>query len=176
MWTLPEKERISVRISERKEAQVIHEDEVQGQIANQGKPPLDAYLDLIILLLHYYQFYKLHGLFIYVSGPATRCFIIPPLRVQPSLIPNKQIPVSDMVLNTLSSLSPLFKEKSDYRLGALEKWLRKLFSWKEVFEKTLEWGSPAQVWVYEKEKVFGKKNCWRQVDKIVFEKLWWLST
>ena len=66
---------------------MVREEEVQGQIANQGKPPLAAYHDLIILLLHYYQFYKLHGLFIYVSGHATRSFIIPPFRVQPSLIP-----------------------------------------------------------------------------------------
>ena len=64
---------------------MIHEDEVQGHIANKGKPPLDAYLVLIILLLHYYRFYKLHGFyFIYVSGSTTRSFIIPPLRVQPS--------------------------------------------------------------------------------------------
>ena len=50
------KERIVVRISKTKEEQMICEDEVQGQIANQGKPPLDAYLVLNILLLHYYKF------------------------------------------------------------------------------------------------------------------------
>jgi hypothetical protein len=37
-------------------------EKVQGHFANQGKPPLDAYIDLIISLLHYYQFYNLHGL------------------------------------------------------------------------------------------------------------------
>nr|XP_051209842.1 uncharacterized protein LOC127327100 isoform X1 [Lolium perenne]XP_051209843.1 uncharacterized protein LOC127327100 isoform X2 [Lolium perenne] len=31
-------------------------EEVHGQIANQGKPPLDACLILIILLLHYHRF------------------------------------------------------------------------------------------------------------------------
>ena len=85
MRTLSEKkERILVRISKRKEEQMVREDEVQGQIANQGKPPLDAYLTHIVLLLHYYKFYKLHVLlFIYVSGHATRSFNIPPLRVLP---------------------------------------------------------------------------------------------
>jgi hypothetical protein len=39
-----ENERISVRISKRKEEKMVHEDEVQGQMANQGKPPLVAYL------------------------------------------------------------------------------------------------------------------------------------
>ena len=39
---------------------MVREDEVQGQIANQGKPPLDASLILYILLLHYYRFYKVH--------------------------------------------------------------------------------------------------------------------
>ena len=70
---------------------MVREDEVQGQIANQGKPPLDAYLTHIVLLLHYYKFYKLHVLlFIYVSGYATQSFNIPPLRVLPSLIPTGQ--------------------------------------------------------------------------------------
>jgi cell division protein FtsL len=54
MRSLSEKnESISMRISKRKEEQMILEDEVHGQIANKGKPPLDAYLILIILLLHY---------------------------------------------------------------------------------------------------------------------------
>ena len=38
----------------------VREEEVQGQIANQGKPPLDAYLTHIVLLVHDYKFYKLH--------------------------------------------------------------------------------------------------------------------
>lgn len=38
MRTLPEKEKISVRISKRKEDQMIREEEFQGQIANQGYP------------------------------------------------------------------------------------------------------------------------------------------
>jgi hypothetical protein len=59
-----------VRVPKRKEEQVVREDEVPGQIANQGKPTLDAYFFLIILLLHYDKFYKLYG-FIYVSGSAT---------------------------------------------------------------------------------------------------------
>ncbi len=67
-----------MRILKRKEEQMVREDEVQGQIANQGKPPLDAYFVLIILLLHYYNFYKLHGLFMYVSGRATRSLITHP--------------------------------------------------------------------------------------------------
>jgi hypothetical protein len=56
MRTLSEKERIVVRMSKRKEEQMVHEDELQGQIATQGKPPLDACLILIILLLHYHRF------------------------------------------------------------------------------------------------------------------------
>jgi hypothetical protein len=40
-----------------------------------------------------------------------------------------------MVLITLSSLSPFSEEEVDYRSGALEKCLRKLFSRKEVFRK-----------------------------------------
>jgi hypothetical protein len=56
MRTLFEKERILVRVSKRKEEQMVHEDEVQGQVVNQGKPPLDAYLVLNLLLLHYYKF------------------------------------------------------------------------------------------------------------------------
>jgi hypothetical protein len=37
------------------------------------------------------------------------------------VIPTDPTLARDMVLNTLSSLSPLFKEKSDYRLGTLFK-------------------------------------------------------
>jgi hypothetical protein len=48
MRTLSEKERILVRISKRKKELMIHEDEVQGHIANKGKPPLDASLILYI--------------------------------------------------------------------------------------------------------------------------------
>jgi hypothetical protein len=63
---------------------VVLEEEVRGQIASQGMPPLVAYLTHIVLLLHYYKFYKLHVLlFIYVSSYATRSFTIPPLRVLP---------------------------------------------------------------------------------------------
>jgi hypothetical protein len=52
MRSLSEKnERISVRISKRKEEQMVHEEEVRGQISNQGKPPLDAYLILNCLAL-----------------------------------------------------------------------------------------------------------------------------
>jgi hypothetical protein len=43
---LEKKERILVRISKRKEEQMIRGEEVQGQIANLGKPPLDASLIL----------------------------------------------------------------------------------------------------------------------------------
>jgi hypothetical protein len=66
MRTLSEKERNLVWTSKRKAEQMVREEEVLGQIANQGKPPLDAYLVLIILLLHYYIFYKLH-VFYYLS-------------------------------------------------------------------------------------------------------------
>jgi hypothetical protein len=67
MRPLSEKrERTLVRISKRKEEQMVREDEVQGQIANQGMPPLDAYLILIVLLLHYYRFYKLHVFFLFM--------------------------------------------------------------------------------------------------------------
>nr|XP_051200510.1 lysine-rich arabinogalactan protein 19-like [Lolium perenne] len=49
MRTLSEKERILVRISKKKKKELmIHEDEVQGHIANKGKPPLDASLILHI--------------------------------------------------------------------------------------------------------------------------------
>jgi hypothetical protein len=56
-------------------------------------------------------------------------------------------------------LSQLFKAKLDYRLGALEKdvFMKKVLR-KEVLGKTLEWGNPAQVRVFEKEK-FGKSGC-----------------
>jgi hypothetical protein len=47
------KEGILVRILKRKEEQMVSEDVVRGQIANKGKPPLDAYL----ILMHYYKFY-----------------------------------------------------------------------------------------------------------------------
>jgi hypothetical protein len=85
--------------------------------------------------LHYYRFYKSACLlFILSVVSATRSFYWSTLRVQPSLIPTDHLSISDMVLITLSSLSPLFEEELDYRLGALEKWLWKCFPENELFE------------------------------------------
>jgi hypothetical protein len=48
MRSLSEKnERILVRISKRTQELIVREDEVQGQIDNQEKPPIDAYLILL---------------------------------------------------------------------------------------------------------------------------------
>jgi hypothetical protein len=61
------------------------------------------------------------------------------------VLPTDHTLTSDVVLSTLSSLSPLFKEKSDYRLGALfTKVCEKCFHERSV-SKTLVWGNPAQV-------------------------------
>jgi hypothetical protein len=43
-------------IHEEEEELLDIKEEVQGQISKPGKPPLDAYLVLKILLLHYYKF------------------------------------------------------------------------------------------------------------------------
>jgi hypothetical protein len=51
------------------------------------------------------------------------------------VIPTDPTLASDMVLSTLSSLSPLFKEKSDYRSGALFKKVCEIVFMKEVFRK-----------------------------------------
>jgi hypothetical protein len=74
-----------VRTSKRKEEQMVHEDEVQGQIANQGKPPLDASL---ILYISYSciitGFIKVHVFYFILSVvSATRSFINPPLGCSP---------------------------------------------------------------------------------------------
>jgi hypothetical protein len=61
------------------------EEEDQGHFANQGKPPLDASLILHVLILALLQVLQKCISFIYLSVvSATRSFIIPPLRVQPS--------------------------------------------------------------------------------------------
>jgi deoxyadenosine/deoxycytidine kinase len=61
-----------------------------------------------------------------------------------------------MVLITLSSLSPLLEEELDYRLGALEKRYENVFL-KMRFSKTLEWGSPAQVWFIKRQKFLKRR-------------------
>jgi hypothetical protein len=122
MRTLSEKERILVRISKRKKELMIHEDEVQGHIANKGKPPLDAYLILIVLLLHYYRFYKLHVFYLFMWVViSTRSFIIPPLRVLPLVDTYWTILVAIWCLTPYPLFVAAFQIKLDYTLGALLK-------------------------------------------------------
>jgi hypothetical protein len=54
----------------------------------------------------------------------------------------------------------------------LEKGFVKKFSKKGSSSKTSEWGNPAQVRVYEKEKFLGRKLLEESGDKNIFENLW----